>query len=261
MAVVAYRIYLDSVLAAEVPAPLTAVSFDDLNLGSTHQITVSAVDDAGNESELSDAQAFTVLGLIEGSGVSDAFGSIITRTHVEQAVLATLIKWIPAYLDETQRQALKVMPLGYPQMLRALEDPDHAAHLQTPSLEVAAELDEIEPHAESFTHIYRVGVYATIDAGSVESSRAVIDAYTAAIGVCLPQHGSLGGLSSSTRLVDAAPEPMTEGSMTGSLVSFRVVVEDAARRYSHATEPPGPGLPPPADLPVHIIEIDEQLVQ
>lgn len=261
MAVVAYRVFVDGELAATIPAPVTALSLDGFKIGSGHTVAVTAVDEAGNESSLSDVEEFTVLGLVEGAGVSDAFGRIVTRSMVEQAVIQTLQAWLPAYLDEVQRQALAVMPIGYPAILRAIEDPDHTAHPLLPMIEAAAELESVERYAESTTHLYRVGVYATIDAGTSESARLVIDAYTAAITVALDQHGSLGGLSDSTRMLDQAPEPMSEGSHVGSLVTFRVVVPAAARRYSHVTEPPGQGASPPADLPVTLINIDEQLVQ
>lgn len=60
MAVDHYNVWLDDALIATIPAPLTMAGITGLPAGSLHDVEISAVDDAGNESDRSGLAEFRV---------------------------------------------------------------------------------------------------------------------------------------------------------------------------------------------------------
>jgi hypothetical protein len=199
-------------------------------------------------------------------GPSEAFGSILGESSVENAIIATLSNeyesggtWLGAYLDETTRQAFSKIPHPYPATYRALTDPSKVSPGPLPQVTVVAAVDgEPEVHSESISIRYAVEVGFKVETGDHASARRVGHAYLSAISAVLTHRGSLGGFAESTRItgrsLDTPLEAPDKKVVTGS-VSLTVIVEDAQSRYGWIDEPPAPGSPPPGNMPVTLIDI------
>jgi hypothetical protein len=78
MAVNHYNVYLDDVLVVSIPHPLTTDAIHGLPPGSLHNVQVSSVDTAGNESARSSLASFIVF----APGPVDTVGPGLGRPHV-----------------------------------------------------------------------------------------------------------------------------------------------------------------------------------
>jgi hypothetical protein len=164
------------------------------------------------------------------------WGDLVIETDVDQAVIATLKKWLPQYLAQAERErGLDLRTLARPshESYTATLDEDTFPDPRLPAIIVTtAQTEGIERYGGGqHTVAWRVLVSSIVRGKTPPESRFVASLFGGCVRRVLVHQESLGGFATSVRVVRHAVAPIADQTDAGRWLAaginqFVVVVDD-----------------------------------
>lgn len=139
--------------------------------------------------------------------MSSVFGKIIGKEQVEQAVEATLKKWMTTYLAEIERQR-GIPPRSLPEIRNYtnVNEFEKWPEDQLPLVVIISPgLGGEKPRMEgdgTYTAKFLIGLATVVSADTQENTSKIAGMYGAAVRACLAQQQDLGGISTGIEWQD-----------------------------------------------------------
>lgn len=178
-------------------------------------------------------------------------GRIVDPTIPEQAMTATLKRWLGTYLASLARQKDRdPASIATPNSWHTINEPlDKWPEHQLPAIYVISTgiTDEPELSGEGiYSARFNIGVAAVVEDVSREDTDALVKMYVAAIWGAVTQNRSLGGVAHGTRWLggvwDTVPNEMSR-TLAGCEALFVVTMNEVVDVFDGLSEPE-PGDPP-----------------
>lgn len=179
------------------------------------------------------------------------YGSIVSGSQVDDAVLAHLQDWLPAYLNEAARQAevdVPTMPRTWAKRVDGSWWPEDRFPVVVVTTQ-GIQADGVERRGDGAAGgWFVVSVTAFVNGKSADDARLTAQTYTAALRAAVVQHGALGGFAQAIDwrgegydLIDAEDEARV---YAGGQIVIGVLVEEIVNAFGGpATPPTDPGVP------------------
>lgn len=176
--------------------------------------------------------------------VSPIFGPIRTAAVAEQAVTATLQRWMPTYVAELERQnGLAAGSIPAVRGWTLTNQFDQSQSDQTPTIIVISPGSEGTPVRSgegAITVVWRVEVAVIANGRDRASSNLFAKVYAAAIRAIVVQQPSLGGVAAASvyageSFTDAPADYLPVGAV--AVVEFAVTVTEAVNRKLGPLDP------------------------
>lgn len=202
--------------------------------------------------------------------MGDVFGPIFVATKLEEAVIDTLIKWMPLYLpmveDIMGRNAGDLpLPRTYTTRRIFTKFPED----QLPTVIVVSPGLDTEPKEEgdgNYRAKWRMHVGCVVSTSDLIETNVVSKIMGAAMRAAMLQHASLGGVACGMEWSDEYYDPLPDDDTTRSLgavaLSFRIEVDEVVNWQKgpdaqylpdpDATTPPGSTWPEAEEVTVEI---------
>jgi hypothetical protein len=198
--------------------------------------------------------------------VNDIFGQFVSLADVEQAVIAQLQNWIPAYIAEVERQAdlppqtipLPPDPVG--SYRGGIDFDTWQAGLCPCLITVVAPLGEPEREFSDGTYLqmFEIQVAAILQMEDEDTTRRYAQYYGIAVANALLQHGSLGSFPNGNQVAVksllaayptlAFPNP-DERRVIRTVVGVHSYIDGVLTEAAGPAVPPENPYAPPGGLP------------
>jgi len=189
------------------------------------------------------------------------------------AVLNTLEKWMPTYIQEIERQLNLTLGLFPPPRVYSTTNTWHSLPDERLPMCIALSTGTVtRPRYEGDGTIsawWGIGVGVAASANTEENTNLAAKIYGAAVRAILLQQPTLGGMTAGTEWIDESytevPVPEDERrTIRAAQVIFQVLVDDVVTRFSGPTTPIEPTDPlgqPGADWPeAETVEVEVRLL-
>ncbi len=134
------------------------------------------------------------------------YGPIVAVQDVEDAIVAHLRAWVPAVLREIEDQrgmdAGALMRARHDRAYRGGVDFDSWSQDALPAYVVVVKPGDLEHTERGYGVFFQVGIAVVGVLPTEDRLRSVLSYHGAAVMVAMVQHGGLGGIAASTRMVD-----------------------------------------------------------
>lgn len=199
------------------------------------------------------------------------FGQVLTRSNLEDAVVALLRKWMDTYLAEVERQnGIPVRTLPRPRSIERRNAFEHWVEEQLPSLVVVSPGTVGPPRKRgggSYVAEWAVGIAAIAGGKDANSTRDLVDLYTAAVRMLILQRPSLEGFAIGATWEDEHYDDIADSdvgrTMASGQVVFQITVEDLVFANAGPITPDDPPTTPPDTSPtwpiVDTVHLDVEL--
>jgi hypothetical protein len=194
---------------------------------------------------------------------ADIFGRIIVGSQVEGAVIMTLDKWFPTYLQEMEIQLSRNRgQIKEPRSYTTRNMYESFPEDQLPMCVVVSPGLSRPPTSEGdgwIRAVWRIGVGIVVSASEYRITRELGLIYASAVRGILAQQGGLGGLAAETVLVDESydDEPIIDADRTimSTYNLYDVQVDQIVNRFMGPQEPVDPDEQPGSQWPTaeHVI--------
>lgn len=188
------------------------------------------------------------------------FGTIVTRTELENAAKLTIQTWISTYLAEVERQH-SVVAGSYerPRSYTTTNDFERWDENQLPAIIIVSPGQSAPPEKQGdgkYRTTWALGIGVVCSGNDEAETREMVDIYTAAIRTLLIQRPSLGQFASGLTYEDERYDEMSTAkrrSLQAGYVICSVKVDnvaDASGGPITPSDPPVPATDPIPDWPI-----------
>lgn len=189
--------------------------------------------------------------------MASSFGPLITSPDIEDAVTATLQRWLPTMLGEVERRSDGRWAVGQVQRPRSwqlvtdYEAPTADRRLPCVAVEYGPQ-ERILGNEGAINSENGLTVYVITKGQDRDKTRETLGALVAAICMVLEKHGDLDGFAVGTEIGTINPDAIAAAkakTVAGAGIPIAVLVDNVASRWGGPSEPDPPDEPPPASSP------------
>lgn len=186
--------------------------------------------------------------------MSSLYGPIITSADIEDAVRATLRRWLDTMLGEVERQSdgrWTLRQIARPRSWQLVTDYQAStADRRLPCVAIEAGPEDRTNSADGWVNTEIGMTVVVITKGQDrEKTRETLAGLVTGLLMVLERHGDMDGFAVGTAIGDIEQDaiPATQSkTVAGATIRITVIVDHVANRFGGPAEPDDP---PPTDLP------------
>lgn len=182
------------------------------------------------------------------------YGPIITTADIEDAVRATLRRWLDTMLGEVERQSDErwdLRQIARPRSWQLVTDYQApTADRRLPCVAIEAGPEERTNSADGWVNAnLGLSIIVIAKGQDREKTRETLAGLVTGLLMVLEKHGDMDGFAVGTAIGDItrdAISPAKSKTIAGATIPISVLVDHVANRWGGPSEPDAP---PPTDLP------------